>query len=739
MTSALSRNPERDRPTSLLTNLLRPVKISRKKDRPPLPLFFPSGSGEDVRKSNAPAVTRPRENVGPPTFSPFSPMTSSNEYDERSPLLQTQSASQESTLLRRVTTYGGLNDDYDRLCSSAVPLGPSLMPSTPARLSRPRSISAPGNWSAPLTSLRSADGSDEEIVPVFLTHAMEGPVDSRRSLALSRSTRLMSVPKLLNRRPVSIAGDRRKSTIDLEESCAPRLPPCQIAESPTSLESAFITELCGVTPDAESIYESESEESDTSSSKEEHRGADWLNRSRPHELARELPGERPSASDGSERNPFLVEQGPENEVRQQLYMDFSALEANHAESCRSGVLNPLGSTEPFADLVSTEAQCVFYSSSVGGVRARSFQDFAGETGHWLRDRAAEGTFWIDFHKPSEHDLDLASKVFSIHPLTIEDICNGDIEREKCEAYNDYLSITVRSVDLYDEAGTDIEAATLSILVYPDCILSFHSDPLPHIPAVIQRLTKIHNLTERKFKQHSTKFFHSAWICYLLIDEILNSIGPLTRHLEREADDIENLVLYSWNDEGKLDHDTDMLRRIHGARKRAIALMRLMGDKPRVLKGVAKKGMKWKEKLFGDELGLYFESLQDRTLAILQGLRHFDDMLTRCHSEYLAEINISLTAASKRTNELMRKTTAVVTLLVPLGVLTGLMGMNVRIPGQGREDLTFFGIYGFIMCGLLGWMYRLAIKWHWFSDTVPGNEEQANDTRVEVRWDGYQAL
>ncbi|TPX64084.1 hypothetical protein SpCBS45565_g06166 [Spizellomyces sp. 'palustris'] len=736
MTSAPSRNPERDRPTSLLTNLLRPVKISSKKDRPPLPLFFPSGSGGDVREINGAAATRPRENVRPPTISAI--MSSNECYDERSPLLQTQSASQKSILSRRATIYGGLNDEYDRFCSSALPARSSLMPSTTARLSRPRSISAPGDWSAALTSFRGADGSDDEIVPVFLTHAMDGPFDSRRPLGLSRSTRFMSVPKLWNRYPMSIAGGRRKSTIDLEEASPRRVLSCQIAESPMSI-SLESTDICGVTSDADSIYESESEESDTSSSKEEHRGADWLNRSRPHELTRELPGEIPSPFDGSEGNAFLVGQGPESEVRQQLYMDFSALEANHAEGCRSGVLNPLGNTEPFADFVSTEAQCVFYSSSVGGVRAHSFQDFAGETGHWLRDRAAEGTFWIDFHTPSEHDLDLASKVFSIHPLTIEDICNGDIEREKCDAYNDYLSITVRSVDLCDEAGTDIEPATLSILVYPDCILSFHIDPLPHIPAVVQRLTKIHNLTERKFKQQSTTFFHSAWICYLLIDEILNSIGPLTRHLEREADDIENLVLYSWNDEGKLDHDADMLRRIHGARKRAIALMRLMGDKPRVLKGVAKKGIKWKEKLFGDELGLYFESLQDRTLAILQGLRHFDDTLTRCHSEYLAEINISLTAASKRTNELMRKTTAVVTLLVPLGVLTGVMGMNVRIPGQGREDLTFFSIYGFIMCGLLGWMYRLAIKWHWFSDTVPGNEEPANDTRVEVRWDGYQAL
>lgn len=117
---------------------------------------------------------------------------------------------------------------------------------------------------------------------------------------------------------------------------------------------------------------------------------------------------------------------------------------------------------------------------------------------------------------------------------------------------------------------------------------------------------------------TTGFWGSGWVCYLLIENILTNLQPLVRHLEVETEQIEDLVLCTdtWaDDEEERDYSgTDMLRRIHSARKRNTVLMKVLVDKVGVLKSLAKK----KRPVGGNhlgatggegELGLYFGGLQ----------------------------------------------------------------------------------------------------------------------------------
>ncbi|KAJ3150033.1 CorA metal ion transporter [Geranomyces michiganensis] len=399
-----------------------------------------------------------------------------------------------------------------------------------------------------------------------------------------------------------------------------------------------------------------------------------------------------------------------------------------------------------------EPQCTFYSPAVGVVRAKRFQDFAGDDGHWLRQQAEEGNFWIDVHRPSEEQLALIAKVFGIHALTLDDMIDTDIQREKCDAFNEYVSLAVRTIDLYEPSGQSSSSlltgggggsscgsaargrtTTMWILVYPSCIITFHIQPLVQVPKTMQRLSRIYSATEKKSK-HPHSFFDTAWVCYLLIDEVLEMLQPLIHHIDDESDQIENLVLYGWEDDEDALKGTEMLQRMHAARKQNTVLLRLLGDKVGVLKSVVKKGVVrggagggsggggvlegWKR---GAELGLYFESLQDRAMADIQRLRVYEEMLTRSHSEYLEEISLCLNAASKKGGEITRNLTAVITLLVPLGAITGTMGINVRVPGQPDDDddddgdLGNFFLASLLMLGFFAGGYVLARRWSWFSD------------------------
>lgn len=84
----------------------------------------------------------------------------------------------------------------------------------------------------------------------------------------------------------------------------------------------------------------------------------------------------------------------------------------------------------------------------------------------------------------------------------------------------------------------------------------------------------------------------------------------------------------------------------------------------------------------------------------QNLNHYEKILSRSHSNYLAQISIEMTEANNQINDVLSKMTALGTVLIPMNLVTGmpvqhnsplppstddhlsgLWGMNVNVPGQ----------------------------------------------------------
>lgn len=95
-------------------------------------------------------------------------------------------------------------------------------------------------------------------------------------------------------------------------------------------------------------------------------------------------------------------------------------------------------------------------------------------------------------------------------------------------------------------------------------------------------------------------------------------------------------------------------------------------------------------------GLYLSDIQDHLITMTSNLNHYEKILSRSHSNYLAQISIEMTDANNQINDVLSKLTALGTILIPMNLVTGLWGMNVYVPGQdkGDENLSwFFGILG----------------------------------------------
>lgn len=114
----------------------------------------------------------------------------------------------------------------------------------------------------------------------------------------------------------------------------------------------------------------------------------------------------------------------------------------------------------------------------------------------------------------------------------------------------------------------------------------------------------------------------------------------------------------------------------------MGLLRLMGNKADVVKGLAKRcNEQWlvapksdivcrilsrylgeqKDKLTVQ--GLYLSDIQDHLITMTQNLNHYEKILSRSHSNYLAQISIEMTDANNQINDVLSKLTALGTVLM----------------------------------------------------------------------------
>lgn len=273
------------------------------------------------------------------------------------------------------------------------------------------------------------------------------------------------------------------------------------------------------------------------------------------------------------------------------------------------------------------------------------------------------TFWLDVMSPTAQEMQVITSAFGIHPLTHEDIIVQEA-REKVELFKNYYFINYRTFDQDPDSENYLEPINMYIVVFRHGILTFHFSQIPH-PANVRR--RIRQLTQHLI-------LSADWISYAIIDDITDAYGPMIHSIEVEVDDIDEAILKStpgaftmsgkdekpdkkneksdaddrssifkmpWGDDPEKRKDTsgyDMLRRVGETRKKVMSLYRLLGNKADVIKGFAKRCNEQWDVAPKTEIGLYLGDIQDHILTMTSNLSHYETLLSRAHSNYLAQVS-----------------------------------------------------------------------------------------------------
>ncbi|OAA46622.1 Mg2+ transporter protein, CorA-like protein [Beauveria brongniartii RCEF 3172] len=304
-----------------------------------------------------------------------------------------------------------------------------------------------------------------------------------------------------------------------------------------------------------------------------------------------------------------------------------------------------------------------------------------------------GVWWLNINRATKEEVLSICKAFGVHPLTIEDIVTQEA-REKIELFPSYYFACFRSFNMVDEQdGIEYEPFNIYTLVFREGTLSFSFAPNSHASHVRRRITALKDYVA----------LSSDWICYALIDDIVDCFAPVINQIETEADAIEDEVFVMRHDDS-----STFLRSIGRVRKNCMALLRLLGGKADVLRGFTKRCNENYQVTPHMDIGMYLGDIQDHVVTMANNLGHCEKLLSRAHSNYLATLSINNISQGTDTNRVLSKITFLASVLVPLNLVSGMFGMNVRVPFQNdRVDSLgpFFGILSFmiVLCSLiLGW-------------------------------------
>lgn len=290
-----------------------------------------------------------------------------------------------------------------------------------------------------------------------------------------------------------------------------------------------------------------------------------------------------------------------------------------------------------------------------------------------------GVWWLDVVNPTEEELGAISRAFSIHPLTTEDILTQEA-REKVELFKQYYFVCFRTFYQMDKTSEEfLEPVNFYMVVFRDGVLTFSFVENPHASNVRKRIGKLRDYVS----------LSSDWICYAMIDDIVDSFGPVIRDVELESEAIEDHVFIA-----RVDDFESFLPRIGGLRKKVMSLMRLLGGKADVIRGFSKRCNEQYSVTPRGDIGLYLGDIQDHVVTMMSNLAHFEKMLSRSHTNYLAQLNVTNLVLGNHVNKVLSKVTLIATILVPMNLICGLFGMNVKVPGREDDSLGwFFGILG----------------------------------------------
>jgi magnesium transporter len=273
-------------------------------------------------------------------------------------------------------------------------------------------------------------------------------------------------------------------------------------------------------------------------------------------------------------------------------------------------------------------------------------------------RLAELSFgdltWVNLDAPSMDEATALAERFAWHPLDLEDVLSKR-QRPKIDEYPDYLFIVLH-FPAYDKSVQRLNAAELDLFIGANYLVTLPNVELLPITRLFHRCMDDEALRESLFTKGT------GYLLYHILDDLFDYCFPILDKIGHKLDTLEDDI-----HEGRSE---EIVRDISNVKQEIISYRKIIKPERSTLRALER----YIQQYLPEELAeAYFDDIVDAAERIWDLLDNFKEVV-----EALEDTNES--AIAHRQNDILRVLTVFSVILLPLTLITGIFGMNVKFPG-----------------------------------------------------------
>jgi len=300
----------------------------------------------------------------------------------------------------------------------------------------------------------------------------------------------------------------------------------------------------------------------------------------------------------------------------------------------------------------------------------------------IRAALASGTTstWVDLDATDASQTALLAGLFSFHPVSIDEARNPET-RVKVEEFDDYLFVIVRTVGFQEQTQDDpydLETVNLACFVGRNFLVT----------ARCGQTAALDGLLEAAVSKPYLLAAGPARLLHLVLNEAVDEFFPILDRIEEFLDDLEERVF--------AHYDQATLRDIFSIKRLVLTLRRHLAPERDVFTTLANRPSAF----LAADSQRYFRDSYDKVLRINDGLETYRELLSNTLESYLMQI-------SNRLGNVTKALSVVATISVPFVVVSGMWGMNVRVP-FANEAHGFWTLLGVQLA--LGALLLVVLRW-----------------------------
>jgi len=301
----------------------------------------------------------------------------------------------------------------------------------------------------------------------------------------------------------------------------------------------------------------------------------------------------------------------------------------------------------------------------------------------IKFQGANTTNWIivkgfknaeNLHQLGEH--------FGIHPLIFEDIFNTD-HLPKVDDTNENMFITLKNLT-WDDNTKGIMSEQISMFLSSNILITFEETAETIFRPIIERL---------KATTGKSRIRQEDFLCYLLIDSIVDNYYILLDQTEEEIEQMEKLMF----EEPRLALTSEFLQ----LKKNLLHLRKSIYPLREEIRYLSRDD----SAIITEKTKQYLGDVSDHLSFITQSIDNFRDLIA-------SMMDLMMANNANRMNSIMKTLTLVSTIFIPITFLTSLYGMNFKNMPELGWKYGYFVLLAVIVTIGSG-MYFYMKKKQWF--------------------------